>query len=356
MKRELLSGLVQLATTTAVVAAVVLLVVVPFAVFQGAPGAVLRGFLLGPLSSVRHLGNIAEIATPIALTGLAATVIFRSGLFNLGMEGSFFLGGLAATAAALLIPLPGFAAPLLATGVGACVGSLACVIPGYLRVRHDAPEMVTSLVLNYAILFAGIFVLNHVLRDPASGALVSYRIPAQARLERLLPGTRLNSGAIVAPLACLACGVWLFRTRSGLNLRIAGLSPGFSAHLGLPFKTLVMTAQLAGGLIAGMAGAIEVLGLYPRFSWTHLPGLGWTGIIVAILARENPFLVVPAALFLGYLEVGADVLSRGMGIPPEVAGLVTAGIMLAMTATAIFQHPALIRLIRDIRHREAEAP
>lgn len=356
MKRELLTGLVQLAVTVAVVVVVVLLILVPFALSQAEPMAVLSGFLLGPFSSLRHVGNIAEVATPIVLTGLAATVIFRSGLFNLGMEGSFFLGGLSATAAALLLPLPDFAAPLLAVTAGAVVGSLACVIPGYLRLRYDAPEMVTSLVLNYAILFAGVFVLNYFLRDPAAGALLSYKLPADARLERLLAGTRLNSGAIIAVVACIAGGIWLYRTRSGLNLRIIGLSRGFSDHLGLPFTRLVMSAQLAGGLIAGMAGAIEVLGLYPRFSWTQLPGLGWTGIIVAILARENPFLIIPAALFLGYLQVGADFLSRGIGIPVEVAGVVTAAIMLAMTATAIFQHPSLLRLIRNLRQKEALAP
>lgn len=278
MNRDLLAGIVQFLLTAVVAAVVVLVVIVPFALSQPEPQAVLKSFLLGPLDSLRHIGNIAEVATPIAFTGLAATIVFRSGLFNLGMEGGFFLGGLGATAAALLLPLPPFGAPLLAIVVGAAVGSLACIVPGYLRVRHDASEMVTSLVLNFAILYAGIFVLNYFLRDPAAGTLMSYRIPAEARLERLLPGTRLNSGAIVAVVACIAGGIWLFMTRAGLNLRIAGSSPGFAAHLGLPSTRIVMTAQAAGGLIAGMAGAIEVLGLYPRFSWTQLPGLGWSGI------------------------------------------------------------------------------
>lgn len=356
MKGNLLAGLVQLLVTLAVVAAVILVVLVPFALSQPQPAAVLTSFLLGPIDSVRHLGNVAEVATPIAFTGLAATVIFRSGLFNLGIEGGFFLGGLAATAAALLLPLPHVAAPFLAIVVGAAVGSLACIVPGYLRIRHDASEMVTSLVLNFAILFAGVFVLNYFLRDPAAGTLMSYRIPADARLERLLPSTRLNSGAIIAVLACLGAGIWLFKTRAGLNLRIVGSSPGFATHLGLPSSRIVMMAQVAGGLIAGMAGAIEVLGLYPRFSWSHLPGLGWTGIIVAILARENPFLILPAALFLGYLQVGGNILAQEVGIPVEVVGLITAAIMLAVTANAIFQHPALLRLIRTIRQRgEASA-
>lgn len=253
---------------------------------------------------------------------------------------------------ALVIPAPGFIAPLIAISIGALIGSLACVVPGYLRLRFDAPEMVTSLVLNYAILYAGLYVLNYYLRDPDAGALMSYRIPEAAKLGRLLTGTRLNSGAIIALVICFGGGIWMFLTRSGLNVRIIGLSPGFAAHLGLPTFRIILGAQLIGGMIAGMAGAIEVLGLYPRFSWTHLPGLGWTGIIVAILARENPFLIVPAALFLGYLQVGGDFLARDMGIPSEVVGLMTAAIMVCVTASAIFHHPALLRFIRNVHGQE----
>ncbi len=356
MTRALVAGFVQFAITVAVIVAVILVVIVPFALTQPQPLEIVSALLFGPLSSLRHIGNIAEIATPIAMTGLAAAIIFRSGYFNLGMEGSVFLGGLGATAAALLLPVPSLVAPLACILSGALIGSIACIIPGYLKLRHDANEMVTSLVLNYALLFLGVFALNYFLRDPAAGNLMSYRIPADARLERLLPGTRLNSGAIIALIVCLAGGVWLYLIRSGLNVRIIGQSPGFAAHLGLPVASLVLGAQVAGGLIAGMAGAIEVLGLYARFSWTQLPGLGWTGIIVAILARENPFLIVPAALFLGYLQVGGDFLARNMGIPSEVVGLVTAAIMLAVTAAAIFRNPALLRFIRSIRDRGSVNP
>lgn len=353
MNRAFLAGLVRLAITLAVIGAVILAVLVPFALPHEHPGTVIAAFLLGPLSSLRHLGNVAEYATPIAFTGLAATVVFRSGLFNLGIESGVFLGGLAATTAALLLPSFGPFTPLVAIVFGAVVGSISCIVPGELRLRWEAPEMVTSLVLNFAILYAGVFFLNYYLRDPAAGSLMSYRIPADAKLDRLLAGTRLNSGAIVALVACLVGGVWLYFTRSGLNLRIVGQGPVFASHLGLPSRWIIMQAQIVGGMIAGMAGAIQVLGLYPRFSWTQLPGLGWTGIIIAILARENPFYVVPAALFLGYLQVGGDFLARDIGIPSEVVGLITAAIMLAVTATAIFQHPAVLRLIRRIRQVEA---
>lgn len=355
MIRSILAGLAEFAVTALVIAIVILAVLVPVALLQPQPMAVLQLFILGPFGSMRHIGNILEAATPTMLTGLAATVIFRAGSFNLGVEGSFFVGGISATAAALLLPLTGFIAAPTAIIIGALAGSLACVIPGYLRVRFGASEMVNSLVLNFAFLYAGIFVLNYFLRDPNAGALASYRLPGDFTLDRLMQGTRLHSGVIIAFIACILGGIWLYGMRAGLNVRIVGAALGMAQHLGLGTSGLVMRAQIIGGLVAGMAGAIEVLGLYNRFTWTSLPGHGWTGITVAILARENPFLVIPAALFLAYLQVGGDSLARNLAVPSEVVGLVTAAIMLVVTATAIFRHPAFLRLIRDIKGQEQAA-
>lgn len=355
MIRSILAGLTEFALTILVVAVVILAVLVPVALSQPDPGQVLSLFLLGPFGTMRHMGNILELATPTMLTGLAATLIFRAGSFNLGIEGSFFVGGIAATAAALLLPLIGFVAAPTAILIGALFGSLACAIPGYLKVRFGASEMVNSLVLNFAFLYAGVFILNYFLRDPNAGALMSYRLPGDFGLDRIMQGTRLHTGVIIAFIACIIGGIWLYGTRGGLNLRIVGSGPAFAQHLGFNTSALIMRAQIAGGLVAGMAGAIEVLGLYNRFSWVALPGHGWTGITVAILARENPFLVIPAALFLAYLQVGGDMLARNLAVPSEVVGLVTAAIMLAVTAGAIFRHPAFLRLIRDIKGQEQVA-
>lgn len=242
---------------------------------------------------------------------------------------TFFLGALGAVAGAVLLPSLGWFSLPVAILCGAVAGSFACTIPAALRLRFGASEMVTSLVLNYAFLFLGLFVLNYVIRDPNAGGMMSLRIPADAKLDRLLAGTRLNSGSIIAVLACIAGGIWLYWTRSGLNIRIAGSSPGFANHLGLPLKGIIMRAQIVGGLVAGMAGALEVLGLHARFAWLDLPGYGWTGLVVAILARN-------------------------MNIPTEVVGLVTAAIMVGATASVIHNHPTVLRLIRSLRNRDGE--
>lgn len=318
-----------------VVLVVVLVVLLPVALTHPTPGLVVSTLLLGPLSSVRHMGNVLEAATPLLMTGLAASLVFRSGLFNLGMEGAVFLGGLGATAAAILVPMPAPVALPWALVCGALLGMWACVVPAALRVSAGASEMVTSLVLNYAALFLGVFFLKEVLRDPAAGSMASFRLPEEVTLDRLLQGTRLHMGLFIGLALCGLAGVWLRTTRAGLDLRVVGAGASFASHLGLPVRRVIMLAQVAGGLIAGLAGAVEVLGLYPRFTWTELPGLGWTGIIVAILARNDPFLVIPAALFMAYLRVGGEMLSRAADVPAEIAGLMTAAILVGVTSTTL---------------------
>lgn len=348
--RKILASSIPFLLTVAVITVIIASLLVPLALSQDNPSAIIKTFLFGPFGSIRHIGNIIEAATPIMLTGLAVSILFRSGLFNLGIESGFYIGGIGAAAAAIFIPSIGWFLLPVALIFGAIVGSFTCTVPAYLRLKFNASELVTSLVLNFAFLFLGLYVLNYIIRDPNAGGMMSYRIPVDAKLDRLLAGTRLNSGSIIAVLACLAGGFWLFFTRSGLNTRIAGSSPGLANHLGLPLKSTIMKAQLAGGMIAGFAGAVEVLGLHNRFSWLELPGYGWTGVIVAILARENPFIVIPAALFLGFVQVGGDLLARNMNIPPEIVGIFTAAIMLGATASVIHKHPTIMRIIRNLRN------
>jgi len=337
------NALAEAALTVAVVMAVVALVLVPLALTQPDPLGVLAAFLFGPFGNLRYVGNIVELATPSMFCGLAVALILRAGMFNLGVEGAFFLGGLGTVAAALLLPLP---APVLAPAallVGAVLGSSVCVVPGVLRARYGASELVSSLMLNFAALFIGLYLLNVLLRDPAAGAIVSFKIPLDARLPRLVEGTRIHLGTILALLACGLGALYLFRTAGGFESRIVGANPSFAAHLGLDVRGIGLRAQVIGGLIAAFGGGIEMLGLYQRFSWQALPGNGWTGVTVAILARDHPALVIPAALFLGWLQVGGDLVARNYDIPNEAVGLMQALLLVAATAAALTRNPRLLR-------------
>jgi len=339
--------------TLVVIAVVVGAVLVPLALTQPDPLGVVSTFLLGPFKSPRHIGNIVELATPAMFCGLGVALILRAGMFNLGAEGSFFLGGLATVAAALWLPLPG---PMLAPAallVGAVVGSSVCVVPGVLRARYGASELVSSLMLNFAALFIGLYVLNVLLRDPTAGAMVSYKIPAEAKLPRLIEGTRIHLGTVMAVLACGLGALYLFRTAGGFESRIVGANPSFAAHLGLDADRIGLRAQIIGGLLAALGGGIEMLGLYQRFSWQALPGNGWTGVTVAILARDHPGLIVPAALFLGWLQVGGDLVARNFDVPNEAVGLIQALLLVAVTAAALTRNPRLLKAFGARRSGDA---
>lgn len=337
------NAIAEAALTLVVVILVVALVLMPLALTQPDPLGVVGTFLFGPFRNLRYVGNIVELATPSMFCGLAVALILRAGMFNLGVEGAFFLGGLGTVAATLFLPLPG---PLLipaALLVGAVVGSSVCAVPGLLRARYGSSELVSSLMLNFAALFIGLYVLNVLLRDPAAGAMVSFKIPADAKLPRLVEGTRIHLGAPLALLACALGALYLFRTAGGFESRIVGANPSFAGHLGLDVRGIGLRAQIIGGLIAALGGGIEMLGLYQRFSWQALPGNGWTGVTVAILARDHPALVIPAALFLGWLQVGGDLVARNFDIPNEAVGLMQALLLVAVTAAALTRNPRLLR-------------
>jgi len=331
--------------TVALLLVVVGIVLVPIALALDDPADAIRVFLFGPFDDLRHVGNIIQQATPLMFTGLAVALMFRTGMFNLGAEGSFFLGAVFATFAVLRFPLPPWAVAPVGILFGAVIGSLVCLIPGLLRAKFGASELVSSLMLNYAALFAGLYVVNYILRDPNAGAMLSYTLPQAAHLPVILPGTRVHLGVLLALASCVLGAVYLFATRWGYEARVVGANPGFARHLGLNTTLVAASVQALGGCIAAMGGAVELQGMYTRFSWQDLPGQGWNGLVVAILAGNNPLLVPPAALALSYLQVGGDQLAINYDVPAQAVGLVQALVILFATATAITRNPKLLRLL-----------
>jgi simple sugar transport system permease protein len=338
--------------------AIILAVVLPAVIRLPDPGAALWTFIAGPLSAPRYFGNVLEYATPVLLTGLGAALMFRAGMFNIGVEGAFFLGAFLTAATIFTLPFGGWIAIPLALLVGALGGSLVCAIPGALKVRFDASELVTSLMFNFIALYVGLFLLNYFFRDPTAGALATARLPADVKLPRLIEGTRVHLGLVIALAICIVAGILLFTSRAGFRTRVVGANPGFAAHLGLNTGSILFRVQLLGGALAALGGGIELLGIYPRFSWPALPGQGWTGITVAILARNNPFLVIPAALFMSYLQTGGDLLARNYDVPSELVGLIQALVILGVSADYLMRNPALGRWLaaRSTRRSGTEAP
>ncbi len=310
------------------------------------PGEALSYFLIGPVNSVRHVGNVIELMIPLVFTGLSVAVMFSAKQFNLGSEGGFFIGAITASAIAIKLGLPPIFHPIVAIGAGGLAGMIFCGIPGILKVKWGSSELVSSLMFNYIALFFGLWLINYFLRDVNAGAMVSYSFSKSALLPKLFAGTRVSVGFIAAVAFVVLSVLLMFRTRWGYQIRVTGVNGNFARYSGIGTGRVVIYSQLIGGLLAGIGGSIETLGMYTRFSWQSLPGYGMDGVIVAILARNNPLYVPVAAFFLAYLRIGADLMSRYSDVPNELVALIQ-GVMIILIAASSFLSKYRHRLVYE---------
>ncbi|MCM2452859.1 ABC transporter permease [Agrobacterium vitis] len=285
-------------------------------------------------------------ATPLMLTGLCAAVAFRARLWNIGAEGQLYLGAITVAAASshLLGDFPpAIQIPALLI-LGALAGMVLLLVPLWLRLRFSVDEVVTSLLLNFvAVLFVSMLI-DTVLKDPmAFGWPQSQSVADAAMLPKLLSRSRLHLGLVIAVVLALVLHFVQQRTVFGIRSRAAGLNPAGAVFAGVPLgRTLVTVACISGGL-AGLAGAVEVMGVKGYVTTDLSPGYGYSGIVVAMLANLNPLGVVLAALFTATMFVGADGMSRAMGIPSYIADVTVALSLLTMLIALFFTQYRIVR-------------
>lgn len=310
------------------------------------PAEALNKFLLGPLASFKRFSNVIEMAIPFIFTGLAVCVMFQAKQFNMIAEGGFFIGGVAAAFIAIKLSLPLGIHPIVAIAFGGFIGGLAGLVPGLLKSRWKADEFVSSLMLNYVLLYGGLYVINYMLRDENAGSMASYLFKESAKLPIIVPGTRLHFGLILAIIAIILTYLFLYRSKWGYSIRMTGLNDRFAEYSGIKTAKVILYSQIIGGALAGIGGATEMMGMYERFQWQSLPGIGFDGILVAILAKNNPLFVPVGAIFLAYLRVGADVMSRSTDVPSEVI-IVIQAIMIMLIAgqrfLAKYKHKMIVK-------------
>lgn len=289
-------------------------------------------FLLEPLSSKGHIGNVIEMAIPLMFTGLAVSLLFRANMFNLGAEGIFYFSGVITSVLAIHLTLDGWLHPIVAIAAGSIVGALLSAIPGILKAKWNANELVTSLMFNNILFGVGLYLLNYHLRDAKAFANVSYKFEKTALLSKMIPGTRIHTGLIIVILLIIAAHLFLYKTKWGYELRMTGINREFARYSGMKTAKVIILVHLIAGFIAGMGGSVEVLGMYNRFQWTSLPGYGLDGALVAMLAKNNPISVIGSALFLAYIRIGADMMARLSDVPSEMISIIQAIIILLISA------------------------
>ena len=275
-------------------------------------------------------------AAPLVLTGLAVAVAFRAKFWNIGAEGQLLAGAMAAAwiGAREALPVP-LLVPLMIVG-GALAGGLWAALPAVLKLRYRVDDVVATLMLNFVIFYAMMALLSGPWKDPLSGYPDSPDIRFEAEFPILLEPTRLHLGVALAALAAMA--VWLLMTRTtiGFAIRAVGENARAAAHAGVPVARVVFLTALISGGLAGLAGVGEVAGLHFQVMASLSPGYGYTGIVIAMLARLNPLGVVPAALFFAAIATGAETMSRKTGVPVFLADIIQGASLICMLVALLF--------------------
>lgn len=310
-------------------------------------------FFIGPFTSFRRIGNIVEAASPLMFTALAVILIFGAGQFSMIAEGAFFIGTLGAMMVATSVPLPPGIHSAVALLVAAAMGAAVALIPALLKMKWQVSEVVTSLMLNYIVQFFAIYMVSYYFREISSSSLASIAFLDTSLLPVIIGGTRIHAGIVLAVVLCALTYFLLFRTTFGMKLRIVGNNPKFANYSGIKVTGIMVVSQVIAGALAGVGGGAELLGMYTRFKWTASPGYGWTGIAVALLARNNPLLVPLAALFMGYLNVGANIMARNSDVSSEVVKIIQ-GVMILMIAAETLLKKWKQRMIVDAAKAETE--
>lgn len=296
------------------------------------PLQTIKDFFLGPFQTTRRIGNIIEMAIPICFTGCGICIMYSTGHINMGSSGYFYMGGLAASVVAYSLLLPAGVHPVVCILFGGAVTALIAAIPAILCIKWDINEVVSSLMLNYIWVYLGTWILRNFMLDPTAGFNASQAYQDTARLTRIVSGTRIHSGLVIAIVVVIFSWLFLKKTKWGYQIRMMGINSKFSVYSGMGVTGILLSSQMLGGFIAGIGGATEVLGMYTRFEWAAAPTTGFDGIMVAAIAHRNPALVPVAALFLAYVRVGADVISRTSDVPSEIVSIIQALIIMLVGA------------------------
>jgi len=288
----------------------------------------------GAFGSAFSLQNTLLKAAPLLLTALCVALPAQLGLVIIGGEGAVVLGGLAAAAIALpLAGLPPVATQLAMALAGMAAGGFWIGMTGWLRAKRGLNETIVSLLLAYVALALFNHLVEGPLRDPASlNKPSTHAIPADAMLPGLF-GTDLHLGLLLGVLACVGCGVLIHRSSFGFACRIVGGNARAAQVQGLPVARLTLIACAMGGAAAGLAGTVEVAAVHGNANASLAAGYGYAGILIAFLARQNPFAILPMAVLLGGVAASRGLLQRRLDLPDATVLVLQGSIFVSILAS-----------------------
>jgi len=304
-------------------AVTVLVGVVLFSALGKDPVRGLQVFFWEPVRTPYAIGELVVKATPLLLIALGLAVCFRSNVWNIGAEGQFVIGAVAAGGVALLAGKgtgPWIVPVILLAGVAG--GMLWAALVALLRDRFNANEILVSLMLVYV----GVLVLGYLVYGPWKDPL-GYNFPqtrtfdSVTQIPKLMKGSRMNIGVIIALVGAVALWIFLFRTRAGFSLQVGGLAPAAARYAGFSSRKALWTALLISGGASGLAGGLEVAGPIGQLTPYVPAGYGFAAIIVAFVGRLHPVGMVLSAVLMSMFYIGGELAQSRLGLPKSLTGV-----------------------------------
>ena len=311
-----------------------------FLIMGVSPLAALHAFFIEPLSSFYDLSELGVKATPLILIGVALSLGFRAGVWNIGAEGQLILGGLCGGAVALYFyEKTGFYIIPLILIAGVMGGMLWASIVAFLRTRFNANEILTSLMLSYVAGLLLNLMVHGPLKDPEGYNFPESRLFSDsALLPTLFEGTRLHIGALIAIVVVAVGWVLIAKTLLGYQIKVMGDAPAAGEHAGFSRSRIIWTTLLLSGGVAGLAGVIEVAGPIGQLLPNISPGYGFTAIIVAYVGRLHPVGVLFAALLLALTYLGGETAQISLNLPVAVTGVFQGLLLFFLLASDVLIH------------------
>jgi simple sugar transport system permease protein len=301
------------------------------------PWTAYRALFDGAIRNKRAIGETLVYASPLILGGLSFAIAAKAGLFNIGIEGQLVMGGFAAAlVGAWGLGLPAVLYLPLCLVAAIVAGGIWGLIPGFLRAKTGAHEVISTIMLNYL----AFRLITYLIQKggswlPVDNALqATDKVAPDARLPKILTGTRLHAGILIAVGCALLLWFVLSKTTFGYKVRTVGLSRGASDYGGIKWGLTITLAMGIAGALAGLAGAGESLGLQGRHSAVP-PGYGYTAIAVGLVGQNNPIGILLSGVLFGALSAGAPQMQAQAGISKEIVSVLQGLIILAVAAFSV---------------------
>ncbi len=292
-------------------------------------------FAVGPFTTMRRFGQLIGKFIPYLLTGTGMCFVYASNRFNLIGEGVYSLSACMVIYFALTLEpanIPHILFVILLIAIGTAVGAAVGFIPAVLREKLGIHEVVSSIMLNFSLLYVTTYIIKAKVADGSLTYLGSKMLPESAKLTTLIPNTYIHSGLFIGLGAVAVACLIFYKTPLGYNIRISGSNADFAKASGINITASMLIAQVLGAAFSALGGAVDFLGIYDRYMWTSLTQMGFDGLLVAVLSKKKPQFIPLGAFLLAYMRTGATILNYKTDIPLEFVQIMQAIIILLIAA------------------------